>query len=327
MQSLHQAIERLSSVPLLQLTRNEPLAKHARFGFGGPADLFAETPYEAAYIEALRVVRAGTLPWIVIGCGTNLIVSDAGYRGIVLRYTGSLVEVESTRIRVQAGALLQDVVDTSLDHGLAGLESLSGIPGSSGAAIYGNAGAYGASIADVVARVRFFDGAEVREFDRAGCAFRYRDSIFKRHRLAGEAWLILSAELHLGRGDGAALRLRAGEILSTRNAKFPPEMKCAGSIFKNLILAELPAAAQAAVPAAVVKGGKVPAAWFLDEVGAKGLASGGIRVADYHANTLFNAGQGTAAEFCHLVAELKRRVADRFGIAIEEEVQYIGFER
>ena len=122
------------------------------------------------------------------------------------------------------------------------------------------------------------------------------------------------------------MREKADSILATRNQKYPPEMKCAGSIFKNLILAELPPEARAMVPSEIVKGGKVPSAWFLEQAGAKGMAVGGVRVTDYHSNTLYNAGGGTAADFSALARELKRRVRERSGVVLEEEVQYIGFD-
>ncbi len=104
-------------------------------------------------------------------------------------------------------------------------------------------------------------------------------------------------------------------------------MKCAGSVFKNLLLAELPPAVSGRVPPAVVREGKVAAAWFLEQVGAKGMVRGGIRVADYHANLLYNAGAGTARELCALIRELKSRVRTRFGFELEEEVQYVGLRR
>lgn len=326
MLSVQEALERLSLVPSLQISRNEPLARHTRFALGGPASLFVDSEDEAAFLQALRIAKSSGLPHLVIGLGTNLVVADEGYDGIVLRYRGGAINSDGMLVRVQAGAALQDLVDHTSARGLKGIQSMTGIPGNVGAAIYGNAGAYGASISDVVERVRYFDGEAVRETDRAGCEFRYRGSIFKRNRLQGEPWLILSAELRMAPGDAAELQKTSAEILAVRNRKFPPEMKCAGSIFKNLILAELPAATRAEVPADVVKGGKVPSAWFLDQVGARGLFEGGIRVADYHANTVFNAGDGTAAEVRRLVAELKRRVRERYGIDLEEEVQYIGFD-
>lgn len=326
MLSIEEAQERLSAVQYLQITRNEPLALHTRFGLGGPAALFADTAAEGAFVEGLRIAQSSGLPWLVIGGGTNLIVSDRGYGGLVLRYRGARIAQHRNTVEVQAGAALQDLVDFTIEQWLQGIESMTGIPGATGAAIYGNAGAYGSSISDRVTRVRYFDGDAVREIDHAGCGFRYRDSVFKRRRLEGQAWLILSAELEFPPGDGRAMREKADAILATRNAKYPPDMKCAGSIFKNLIAAELPEAARAAMPESIVKGGKAPAAWFLEQAGAKGMARGGVRVTDYHSNTLYNAGGGTAAEFCALVRTLKGRVREMFGLALEEEVQYIGFD-
>lgn len=325
MEGVEEAQQRLARIPLLQVTLNEPLWRHTRFGLGGPAALFATTADEQAFVEAVRAARESGLPWVVIGMGTNLIVADEGFPGIVLRYDGARIEIRGQRAAAQAGAPLQALVDATIEAGLQGYEPMTGIPGNVGAAIYGNAGAYGATIADRLERVRFFDGVQVRETDRAGCGFRYRESEFKRRRLAGQPWLVLEATFSFPRGNAAEMRKKAEEILAIRNRKYPPEMKCAGSIFKNLLWGALPERARGVVPPEIVKGGKVPAAWFLDLAGAKGMAQGGIRVSEDHANTLYNAGGGTAAEFCALVAELKRRVRERFGIALEEEVQYLGF--
>jgi len=311
---------RLAEIPNLTVFNQAPLSRYTRFGIGGPADLYAETGSAEAFIAALAVARSSGIPTMVIGGGTNLIVSDGGYRGIVLRYTGERLLASNGRVSADAGASLQDLVDFAIDRGLAGLETLSGIPGSVGAAIYGNAGAYGHSISERVLRVRFFDGAALRMFENEEYQFHYRESIFKQRK----DWMILSVELRLDPADAAALRSAADQILKVRNEKFPVTMKCAGSIFKNLLLLELPAGVAAQVPAAAVREGKVPAAWFLDQVGAKGMTRGEIHVATYHANLIYNAGAGTAADLCALIAELKARVRERFGIELEEEVQYVG---
>jgi UDP-N-acetylmuramate dehydrogenase len=221
---------------------------------------------------------------------------------------------------VESGAVLQDLVDFANAHGLAGLETLAGIPGWVGGAVYGNAGAYGHSLSERVASVRFFDGAGIRVFDQAQCEFHYRESIFKRHK----EWTVLSAELELSPADPAILQQTSADILRVRNEKFPPTMKCAGSIFKNFLLRDLPPDVAAQVPAAVIREGKIPAAWFLEQVGSKGARQGEIRVAGYHANLIYNEGGGTAQELRTLIAELKQRVRARFGIEVEEEVQYVG---
>ncbi len=321
MPDFEQVAARLAQIPTLQIQRGAPLAHYTRFGIGGPADLYAEAGRAEPFVEALRVIRSSGLPYALIGSGTNLIVSDAGFRGIVLRYTARRIQISGERLAAEAGAELQDVVDCAIAAGLRGLETMAGIPGSLGAAVYGNAGAYGHSMSEIVDRVHFFDGERERCVRNAECEFRYRESVFKRHK----EWIIFSAELRLTPADRESLRRTADEILSVRNMKFPPSMKCAGSIFKNLLLAELPPETASRVPPQVVRDGKVPAAYFLEQSGAKGRSRGGIRVADYHANLIYNAGDGRAADLVALIAELKERVRRQFGFELEEEVQYVGY--
>jgi UDP-N-acetylmuramate dehydrogenase len=312
---------RLAAVPSLQVSTCVPLSRYTRFGIGGPADIYAETSDVEAFIAAMAIARESGLAFVVIGGGTNLIVSDGGFRGVVLRFVAERLMAAGNRVVSDAGAVLQDLVDFSIDRGLKGLETLAGIPGSVGAAVYGNAGAYGHSISERVHKVRFLDDGQVRVFDREECEFQYRESIFKDHK----EWIILSTELILEPSDAADLQKTAGDILKVRNEKFPPTMKCAGSIFKNFLLADLPATVAAEVPAPVIREGKVPAAYFLEQVSAKGMVNGDIHIAGYHANLIYNGGKGTARELCEVIGELKMRVRDRFGIEVEEEVQYVGF--
>jgi UDP-N-acetylmuramate dehydrogenase len=311
---------RLAEIPNLTVFAGAPLSRYTRFGIGGPADLYAETGNAEAFIAAMRAAQQSGLQTMVIGGGTNLIVSDKGFRGIVLRFRAERLMASDSRIHADAGAVLQDLVDFSIAHGLKGLETLSGIPGSVGAAVYGNAGAYGHSISERVLSVRFYDGDSVRVFSNEECEFHYRESIFKRRK----EWIIFSTELRLDPADGDELRKTADDILKVRNEKFPVTMKCAGSIFKNLLLKDLPPAVASEVPSGAVREGKVPAAWFLEQVGAKGTQRGDIHVANYHANLIYNAGSGTAADLCALIVDLKARVRKRFGIELEEEVQYVG---
>ena len=311
---------RLAEIPNLTVSLGAPLSLYTRFGIGGPADVYAETASAEAFIAALAEVRSSGLPSVVIGGGTNLIVSDRGFRGIVLRYRGEGLLAANQRVVAEAGAVLQDLVDFANQRGLKGLETLAGIPGSVGAAIYGNAGAYGHSISERVVSVRFYDGETVRVFPNEACEFQYRESVFKRHK----DWIIFSTELRLDSADPATLQKTSADILTVRNQKFPVTMKCAGSIFKNLLWDELPPAVAAIVAESAVREGKVPAAWFLEQVGAKGMHRGDIRVADYHANLIYNAGAGTAADLCALIQDLKALVRARFGLELEEEVQYVG---
>jgi UDP-N-acetylmuramate dehydrogenase len=308
---------RLSAIPNVQLFVNAPLARYTRFEIGGPARMLADVSSVEALAETLRLAKNSRTPHALIGGGTNLIVDDDGFPGVVLRYVANAIEIDGSRVRVEAGAALQDLVDRTIDAGLRGLETMTGIPGWVGGAIYGNAGAYGHSIQESVESVRFFDGSETRELSSDKVAYSYRNSIFKSFK----DWVVLDAVLKLDNADPAELRATADGILKIRNEKYPPTMRCAGSIFKNLILSELPAGVM--VPEKVVREGKVPSAYFLEGAGAKGLAIGGLRVADYHANLIYNEGGGTARDLWHLIETLKVGVWEKYGVRLEEEVQSI----
>jgi len=303
----------------LSILENVPLAGYTRFEVGGPARILADAANEEALIEVLAAIEECGEQYAVIGGGTNLVAGDRGYPGVVVRYTNAAVEFAGDTVTVAAGAVLQDLVDASIDRGLKGLETMAGIPGWVGGAVYGNAGAYGHSIEERVSSVRLLEKGCVGEISHADCAFAYRESQFKRRK----DWVILSVTLRLEAASAEELRATADRILKIRNEKYPPTMRCAGSIFKNLLWRDLPEAAQLLVPAAVVREGKVPSAYFLEQAGAKGLRRGGVRVADYHANLIYNQGGGTAREVGELISELKHRVRDRFGLELEEEVQFL----
>ena len=321
MSLVQETFQRLAAIPEVTVLRDSPLSLYTRFGIGGPADVYVETGNADSFVEALNTAKSSGLDTVVIGGGTNLIVADDGFRGVILKLASEQTRAEGSSVYVESGAVLQNLVDFTVDRGLKGLETMTGIPGSTGAAIYGNAGAYGHSISERISTVRFFDGHTVRVFNNAECQFHYRESIFKQHK----QWIIFSAILALEIGDPVALRETADRILAIRNKKYPPTMKCAGSIFKNFLLSELPPQVASQVPPQVVIEGKVPSAWFLEQVGAKGMQAGDIHVADYHANLIYNAGSGTARELVDIISELKQRVGDRWGIPLQEEVQYVGF--
>jgi UDP-N-acetylmuramate dehydrogenase len=290
------------------------LKDYTRFGLGGPATLI-----DVATPDALADALAAPTHTL-IGGGSNLVASDEGFPGTVIRYTAADLEIDGPKIHVGAGVVLQALVDASIDAELEGLHTMTGIPGWVGGAVYGNAGAYGHSIHEFIESVRYFDGTRVCELSNVDCQFRYRESIFKRRK----DWVILGATLRLSKTTKRTqVRAEADRILKIRNEKYPPSLKCAGSIFKNLLLADLPEAVREQVPASVVREGKIPSAYFLEQVGAKGMFAGGIRVADYHANLLYNAGEGTAAQVRHLIDLLKSLVLEHYGLALEEEIQYI----
>jgi UDP-N-acetylmuramate dehydrogenase len=303
----------------LSILESVPLTRYTRFEVGGPARILADAGNEAALAEVLGAIEESGEQYAIIGGGTNLVAGDQGFPGVVVRYTNAALEFAGDTVIVAAGAVLQDLVNASIARGLKGLETMTGIPGWVGGAVYGNAGAYGHSIQERVVSVRYLERGCVREISNADCEFGYRESRFKRRK----DWVILSATLSLEAADARELHAAADGILKIRNEKYPPTMRCAGSIFKNLLWRDLPEGVRAQVPAAVVREGKVPSAYFLEQAGAKGLRRGSVRVADYHANLIYNEGGGTAHEVSELIAELKHRVHDRFGLDLEEEVQFL----
>jgi UDP-N-acetylmuramate dehydrogenase len=315
------ALQALASLPGLTCLHDVPLSQYTRMGIGGPVRLLCDAVNETALIAGLRIASQSDSPWLVIGEGSNLIVSDTGFDGVIFRFRDSSITVNAGRVVAGAGAILQDLVDFSVRHGLAGLHTMTGIPGSVGAAVYGNAGAYGHSLHEFVQCVRFFDGTAIRQFSNAECGFAYRESLFKRNK----QWIILAATLQLPPGDPGDLAAKAREIRAIRDAKYPPSMRCAGSIFKNVLAHQLPPSVLAMVPPSLIRDGKIPSAWFLEQVGAKGIRQGDIQVAAYHANLIYNDGRGRAADLVAVIADLKVRVAERFGFFLEEEVQYVGF--
>jgi UDP-N-acetylmuramate dehydrogenase len=290
------------------------LKNYTRFALGGPATLI-DAPTPEALASALE-----NQPHTLIGGGSNLVASDEGFPGTVIRYTASDLRIDAPLVHVDAGVVLQNLVDATIDADLDGLHTMTGIPGWVGGAVYGNAGAYGHSIHEFIHSVRYWDGTRVCDLSNADCQFRYRESIFKRRK----DWVILSATLRFPRfAKRTQLRAEADRILKIRNEKYPPSLKCAGSIFKNLLLADLPEPVREQLPPSVIREGKVPSAYFLEQVGAKGMFSGDIRVADYHANLIYNTGTGTATQVRHLIDLLKSLVLEQYGLALDEEVQYI----
>ncbi len=309
--------------PGLHVEERALLSSYTRFGLGGPARFLVDAWQPDAFLEALTHARSSGLPYVVLGGGSNLLVADHGYNGMVLRFRGARIALANGDVSVESGAELQSLVDFTIAQGRSGLHTMTRIPGWAGAAIYGNAGAYGHSIMESVHRVRFHDGVAEHWFSNSDCEFTYRESIFKRRT----DWIILSAELRMPEADPAAMRREADEIQATRDAKYPPTMKCAGSIFKNCLFRDLPPGVADDVPSKLVRDGKIPSAWFLEQVAAKGIRRGDIQVAAYHANLIYNDGpNATAADVRAVITELKQRVYRRFGFWLDEEVQYVGFD-
>lgn len=288
---------------------NESLAGYTTFGIGGPAEMLAEVGSVKDLVGIVLAARAGGIPVVVLGEGSNLLIGDGGVDGLVVVNRCRKMQRDGCRVSVEAGANLNELVDFAIDNELGGLEKMAGIPGTVGGAIVGNAGAYGQSISEVLVRATLLtEGGAVVERLAADLGFAYRTS-----RLKTSADLVLSADLELAPGAKAELRTSADAVLAQRRAKLPEGNVCAGSYFKNI-----------EDPSAVY--GKIPAGKLLQEAGAKTLRVGAAAVSEKHANVIVNLGGATAADVRALAESMKRAVKEKFGVELEEEVRFLGKE-
>lgn len=287
---------------------------------GGPIKEFYTAETEPELINYVSMAEEKKLPYLVIGGGSNLLVSDEGFKGIVIKNQIKGTHILGNNIVVKSGEMLQEVVDFANESGLAGLESLAGIPGTIGGAIYGNAGAYGQTISDHLVSVKYFNPKEYGEktMSKEDCGFAYRDSVFKKTK-----HIILEITLSLAPGDAEQLKQVSLEIIKKREVKYPPGIKCPGSFFKNIIASELPAKILEGIPQDRIVYGKVPAGALLEMVGAKGDHQGEIEIAPYHANLFINRGNGKAKDFYDLAKKYFDKVKEKFWIELEPEVQFV----
>ncbi|MDP3733412.1 MAG: UDP-N-acetylmuramate dehydrogenase [Candidatus Daviesbacteria bacterium] len=302
----------------MQFLDNYPLKNVTTLCIGGPAKKFVVVKSQSELLEALKHAKQNYLNYLVIGEGSNLLVSDAGFDGLVIK--NEITGISHIGCVIFSGTLLQELVDYTIGHGLSGLQKLAGIPGTVGGAVYGNAGAYGQSISDHITSVKVLnsDNLKIEQFNNSDCCFAYRDSIFKKTHD-----IILEVTFRLEVGDSQTLQQEAKDILSKRLVKYPPGIKCPGSFFKNLIASELsPDVLKNIAPEKIVFG-KVPAGALLEEVGAKGQKTDGIKIASYHANLFINNGTGEAKTFYNLAKAYAQKVREKFGISLEPEVQLI----
>jgi UDP-N-acetylmuramate dehydrogenase len=323
---------------------------------GGPAKKFVEVGTESQIIAAIEA--AGDSPVLIIGGGTNILVADSGFQGTVIRITNNSLQAEvdacsGATLTIGAGENWDDFVQTSIDRGFAGLETLSGIPGTVGAAPIQNIGAYGHEVSEFITRVRTYDRVkkEVKTFTNLECEFTYRNSHFKSH--PGK-YVILDVQFNLRQGEmtspityselATALGISVGEkasIVSTRKTVLELRGKkgmllnpsdrdswSAGSFFTNPIVSqEIAAKLPADAPRWPTADGRVKtsAAWLIENSGVhKGDTHGGARVSTKHVLALTNAGNATATDIAELAKLSQQSVFEKFGITLEAEVNLVG---
>ena len=283
-----------------RLAANAAIGHLTWFRVGGPAELLFRPADEADLADFLAALPAG-IPVIVIGVGSNLLVRDGGIAGVTIRLGRGFAEIKAgvDEVRAGAGALDLNVALTAAEAGIAGLEFLSGIPGTVGGGFQTNAGAYGSEFKDVLVSADAVDrSGRVHRVSAADLRFSYR------HSAAPPDWIFTSALFRGTQGDRAAIARRLGEIQAAREASQPIRARTGGSTFAN------PPGHQA---------------WqLIDASGCRGLTRGGAMVSEKHTNFLINTGTATAADIEGLGEEVRRRVQDKFGIALEWEIRRIG---
>lgn len=283
---------------------NEEMKKHTTFRIGGPASVFVEIENEQDLVTAVGICRREGAPFFILGNGSNLLVSDAGYDGVVLHIGSAMrqILVDGTKIEAKAGAMLSQVAHAALEHSLTGMEFAAGIPGSLGGACMMNAGAYGGEMSQILTSVRALNPAgEIVELSAAQLDLGYRHSMMME-----KSYIVLSATIHLEKGDKTAIKARMDELKEQRTGKQPLDMPSAGSTFKR------PEGAFA---------GKL-----IMDAGLRGYRVGDAMVSEKHCGFVVNAGHATAADVCQLITDVHRIVEEKFDKKLEPEIRFLGFE-
>lgn len=280
----------------------EPMSKHTTFRIGGPADFYL-CPHSTKEVQqTVQICKEENLPYFILGNGSNLLVSDKGYRGAIIQLWKNFsdISVKDCCITAKAGALLSKVAAEALEEGLTGMEFASGIPGTIGGAVFMNAGAYGGEMKDIIKEVKVLDDqGEVRVLSNEEMKLGYRTSIVKE-----KGYTVLSAVLQLKKGDVSVIRETMEDLKNRRTSKQPLDMPSAGSTFKR------------------------PEGYFAGKLimdsGLRGFSVGGAQVSEKHCGFVVNKGGATAEDVTALIREVQRRVKEKFGVELETEVRFLG---
>jgi len=286
---------------MIKLEENVLLSQYTTFRIGGPARYFFIAKNTKDLIKAVKFARGKKLPFFILGGGSNLLVSDQGFNGLVIKAENQGLKLDKNIIIAEAGVSLAKLVKLSIDSGLTGLEWAIGIPGVIAGAVRGNTGAFGQSISESVEKVEVLnDELEKVVLNRSDCCFDYRESVFKK---SGD--IILSVELKLERGDKEKSQETIKEHLIQRLDKNPTGYPSAGCIFKN--------------PKPLATG------QLIDQCGLKGKKIGQAMISSKHANFIVNLDGAKAEDVIELIKIIKRLVKEKFNVDLQEEVQYLGF--
>ncbi len=308
----------------LEIKSNINLSTLTTFKIGGPAKYFCEVKNSKDLKEAISIAKELQKPYFILGNGSNLLVNDDGFDGLVIKIKNSEIKNNDLgdffEIIVDAGVLLSQLLAKTLEIGAQGLEWATGIPGAIGGSIYGNAGAYGQSIGEAIEKVVALDPntLEIKEFQKEGCNFSYRRSVFKSN-----GFIILSAQLKLKKGDSETSRKIILNYIEQRKNKIP-NYPSAGCIFKNIPLEKASLKSLQKIPSEIIKGNKIPVGYLIEQCNLKGKKIGDAQISPLHANFIVNLGKAAAKEVYQLIKLCKQNVLEKYDIKLEEEIQYLG---
>lgn len=316
-------INKFVPVGINKVSENILFSSLTTLRIGGPIKYFVEALTITDIVQSIERAKKENLLWIVIGGGSNLLVADSGFDGLVIQNCIEGIKKLGEIMEVSSGTDLKKLVDWVNSQGFSGFEKLAGIPGTVGGAVYGNAGAYGQTISDKILWVEVYSPGyeDIKILRYRECGFGYRDSGFKKTKD-----IILRIGFSATPGDSEELIAKSREIIKTREQKYHRGIACPGSFFKNVEVDKLDEGILRKIPKDKIMFGKIPAGWLLEEVGAKGGRRGHVKVAPWHGNLFINEGGGRTADFVKLAGKYKDRVKEKFGIELVPEVQLIGFK-
>ncbi len=300
MENIDNALNALS-LKKIKVKKDESMNLHTTFKTGGNASFFVEPSSAEETAETVKLLKELSLPYVIIGNGSNLLVSDKGYKGFVIKLGKSFSEITAAddTITAEAGASLSGVAAAALREGLSGFEFAAGIPGSVGGGVCMNAGAYGGELKDVITNVTVIKDEEIIALENKECNFDYRSS-----RIMQEGMIVLKAEFKLEKGDRALISEKMNDFAKRRSDKQPLNYPSAGSTFKR------------------------PEGYFagklIEDTGLRGFSVGGAQVSEKHCGFIINKGGATSSEIYSLICEVQKRVFDKFGVELQREVRLIG---
>lgn len=310
---------------MLKIQENIPLRDFTTFRLGGLARFWAEIKTKEDLEGALYFAKKEKINWFILGGGSNLLVSDQGFDGLIIKMDNREAEKQGTRICVSAGLSLAEAVSLANKNNLSGLEWAMGIPGTVGGAIFGNAGAYNSTMGESIEKVEVLDVAQEKIFwkDYSGdeCQFAYRESIFKQQK----ELIIFSAIISLTPGQPEEIDAKTKKIAQSRSSSLPLGSS-AGSFFKNPYVEDSKILSDfKRDQGRESRNGKIPAGWLIDQLDLRGKKIGGAIISHTHSNFIVNVGNARAEDVIILASLIKQKVRNHFGVQLEEEVQFLGF--